>query len=104
MKILYLAVNPDGTEVCSNYNLFRYKDALDKLIKRYDKYTMYADRKNHWCNTYSEGYYTVPKFNGVELPKGTIKMITGRDLTWEDKPFKIDVETGYSVVIAKDIQ
>ena len=104
MKYLYLGVNPNGTEVCSNYNLFRYKDGLDRLIEMDEKYNMYADRENCWCNTYSEGYYTVPKFNGVELPKGTIKMLTGRDLTWEDKPFVIDVETGYSVVIAKDIQ
>ena len=33
MKLLYLAVNPNGSEVCSNYNLFRYKDALDEIIK-----------------------------------------------------------------------
>ena len=99
MKLLYLAVNPNGSEVCSNYNLFRYKDALDELIESNDKYSMYADRENCWCNTCSEGYYTVPKFNGVELPKGTIKQLTGRDLTWEDKPFIIDIETGYSVSI-----
>ena len=101
MKLLYLAVNPNGSEVCSNYNLFRYKDALDEIIKYNDKYSMYADRENCWCNTYSEGYYKVPKFNGVELPKGTIKQLTGKDLTWEDKPFIIDIKTGYSVNINK---
>lgn len=101
MKLLYLAVNPNGSEVCSNYNLFRYKDALDDFIKINGKYRMYADCENCWCNTYSDGYYKVPKFNGVELSKGTIKQLTGKDLTWEDKPFIIDIETGYSVSINK---
>lgn len=107
MKYLYLAVNSDGTEVCANNTLFRYVDGLESLIERDPALKLYRDSEkyveNNWCNTYSDGYFSVPKFTGVILPKGTIKMLTGRDLTADDKPFIIDCETGYSVAFAKDI-
>lgn len=102
-KILFLGVNPDGTEVCSNYNLFRYKTGLDRLIKMDEKYKVFVDNEGGWCNTYSEGYYTVPKFNGVQLPKGTINKLTGKTLTWEDEPFMIDILSGFCVVNANKI-
>lgn len=35
---------------------------------------------NYWYNYYS---YT---YDGIELPKGTIKHLIGRELTFEDKP------------------
>lgn len=90
-KKLYVAVNPDGSEVCSNKRLFRYADALKSLIEQNSSYTMYADRENAWCDDYSQGYFSVPKFSGVYLPKCSIQNIIGRKLTWEDEPEVIDI-------------
>ena len=39
------------------------------------------------------GYYGfVSDANVVKLPKGTIKKLTGKDLTWEDKPIELKGE------------
>lgn len=35
------------------------------------------------------GYTTCADDYSIELPKGTIKKLIGRDLTWEDEPVKI---------------
>ena len=89
MKIFF-AVNIDGTEVCSNNNLFRYTEALNDLIERNENYRLYSDRPNVWCNTYSNGHFSVPKFEGTVLPKGTIEKLTGKNLTFNDNPFIVE--------------
>lgn len=91
MKICY-AVNPDGTEVTTNGVLFRHNDAVDELVQKFG--AVYKGRhkeKDFWCNTYSDGYYTVPRFEGVVLPKGSIKKLIGKDLTWNDGPTEVEL-------------
>lgn len=58
----YLAVDENGTELIS-----------DKPLERWD---------NEWVYSGDDGNY-------VNLPKGTIKKIIGRTLTWLDEPVEI---------------
>lgn len=62
--MVYLAVNSTGSEVIANSELFR--GPLDLWSLKYDYGAM------------------------VDLPKGSIKKLIGRDLTWEDEPVKIE--------------
>jgi len=80
---LYLGVNPNGQEVASNKRLGRHSEMFKSLIERFPEYSerKAKDEPDHWCDDYSEGHYTVPRFTGTYLPKGAIKMLTGRDLT-----------------------
>lgn len=49
--------------------------------------------KEPFRDMFNTGYYGfVANANVVKLPKGTIKKLIGRDLTWEDKPIKLKEE------------
>lgn len=86
----FVAVNKNGDELISGTILFRAEYALETLIEAYDKYEMYKEKcVDIWANSYSEGYFNVPRFNGVILPKGTIKKLIGFDLKWEDDPIEL---------------
>lgn len=61
---LFLAVDKDGTESCCNV----------ELIRRHDK-PEWIDNCYEMCR--------------VELPKGTIQILTGKNITWEDNPIRI---------------
>lgn len=50
----------------------------NKLIRRYEKESF-----NYWFDFYFRDD------NVINLPKGTIKKITGRDLTWLDEPIEL---------------
>lgn len=67
----YLAVNKDGVEA-----VFRFKPIRDNFFRVWKP---------------SEKY---PFDALVELPKGTIKKIIGRELTWEDEPVKLEMNYG----------
>ena len=59
----WLAVNKDGTELISPVVPIRYSEDWD------------------CCKENAAGWYDN---YGIELPKGTIKKIIGRNLTWGD--------------------
>lgn len=42
---------------------------------------------NYWVDEqfFGEGYYD----SDISLPKGSIKKLIGRDLTWEDEPVEL---------------
>lgn len=87
----YLAVDKDGIEKITNVRFFKAEEALNILIEEEQKYEMYRDKcVNVWTDDYSDGYFNVPKFSGVILPKGTIKKLIGFELTWDDNPYKIE--------------
>lgn len=75
-KILCLAIRKNGEEVAGNAILYRTSDDWSYLTEN--------DRKI-WCYE-SDGN---PDEDIVELPKGTIKKITGVDLKWENEPIII---------------
>lgn len=87
----WLAVNKDGSEVCSNNKLFKHHEVTTELIEAFGKeYEHFFKEEDQWCDSFSnEYYYTVPKFRGVVLPKGTINKLIGRELTWNDEPVEI---------------
>ena len=60
--MIWLAVNKDGTEVCFDKKPFRYEPL------------------GIWC------LYT--NTDGVEIPKGSIEKLTGKQISWEDEPVK----------------
>lgn len=67
--VTYFAVDSDGTEVCFNDKPVRSDDGLDVWNVPED---IYNDANN------------------VCLPKGTIKKLTGKQLTWKDEPIAIE--------------
>lgn len=62
MSMVWVAVDENGAE-----NAFLYKP---------DRY------KVNWIDTISN--------DGIELPKGSIKKLIGRELNWSDEPVKLE--------------
>ena len=62
--MVYLAVNKDSSEVISNTRIKRFKD--------------------YWVDEFFEHEFDT--IDVVFLPKGSIKKLIGRELTWEDNP------------------
>lgn len=68
MNMAWVAVDKDGTEVICNPE--PYRDTVDFM----------------WC--IESGFYS----GAIQLPKGTIKKLLGRKLTWEDEPVELKRE------------
>ena len=66
----YLAVNKDGSELVSSHD-------IERAVINY-KQQGFWQRK----------IFSEPG-NKVILPKGSIKKLIGRDLTWDDEPVQI---------------
>lgn len=81
---MFLAVEKNGTEKASPTKMFRLSVAVENA-KEYDaRYEMLDNAEDSWCNNYSRCSFPIPMFQGVVMPKGTIKKILGRELTFED--------------------
>ena len=81
--MVYLAVNKDGSEVVSNTRIKRFKD--------------------YWVDEFFEHEFDT--IDVVFLPKGSIKKLIGRELTWEDNPVEfteknIDTESFNEKIIS----
>lgn len=119
----YLAVNKDGSEIISEYELYRngfrkvikpcYPEICDKCFYKNLSHSICLKDKDG--NRYTEEIYSAPpkmdketaikllsfwdnyeydpECNEVDftvsLPKGSIKKLIGRELTWEDEPVYI---------------
>lgn len=60
------------------------KDGSEWIHDEYPEVKIY---NNHWLS----------KGDSVRLPKGTIKKLIGRTLTWDDKPVKINKNTEQNI-------
>lgn len=67
---VYLAVNLDGTEIASN--TIPERDETSWLCL--------SENSAGWDDDYS-----------VILPKGTIKKLTGKELSWNDEPIEMEL-------------
>lgn len=114
----WLAVNKDGTEIVSEYTLYRngyYRRYPSCSPDKCGKYPCIGCKTDENGKRYQPTLYdTPPKMSKDEaikllsfwdnfeydpdgyridftvvLPKGTIKKLIGRDLTWEDEPVEI---------------
>lgn len=106
-KIIWLAVNSNGDEVLSSnpdgfqrfspslyHNEYDLSVHTEHLAER-KKCISFDDtqmKHDHWIEYYNPD--TISKFGTFPtwnyLPKGTIKKIIGRELTWDDEPVKIE--------------
>ena len=97
-ETLYLCVDPDGVEKASEIKPTRLYDAMKTGVPRdyidvhpVEKYSPY----NMWIDSASDtdyGYYgTDYSFDGICLPKGMIKKLTGKEMTWEDEPYAYNI-------------
>lgn len=80
-----VAVNKDGSEVIG-FRLFRatyFEEEDYNSIKLSDKTS-----GCFWCNPYNDSEWGLID-TSVPLPKGTIKKLIGRELSWEDEPVEI---------------
>lgn len=88
----YLCVDKDGTEKISNSQPMRRQFKDERIISvmwglftgRYSK-----NNWNKWCNGWSSDKKDFLPFIGTILPKGTIELIIGYKLKWEDEPVLI---------------
>lgn len=65
----YLAVDKDGTEAIYNVKPFRGTNKI-------------KNNEEMWVLPSIGSHY-------IRLPKGSIKKLIGKDLTWDDEPIKI---------------
>lgn len=89
----WLAVDKDGTESifdsipirrCDVKSIF-YDVVTLKIIKRAYKKNQY----HKWAAAWSTDQQDPLPLYRIELPKGSIKKLIGKDLTWEDNPVEI---------------
>ena len=74
----WVAVHKDGEE-----NIFTFKP----YRRDYNHISYKLYKPTHWTDEYVSDYGN--EYTGISLPKGTIKKIIGRDLTWEDEPVEL---------------
>lgn len=84
---VYLAVDKDGTEKLfdNNFEVTRM-GVYDSTWNGPNIYTPRVKEKTYWgkeCSGGSEDYSAY-----IKLPKGSIKKLIGKDLTWEDELFE----------------
>lgn len=83
-----VAVNKDGCEVIADNLVRGYYTSKNSLILEGDYFNMNDSNYTHWIAPYynpDEGVEDI----SVELPKGSIKKLIGRELTWEDEPVEL---------------
>ena len=117
----YLAVDKDGTEMISDYSLYRsgyyrkYKKCdpalCDKCVSNRVTCKVDRDGKRYSVRSYTSppemnreeaievlSFWDTFEFDSdgnkldylVVLPKGSIKKLMGRELTWEDEPVELE--------------
>lgn len=88
----WLAVDRDGTEkIMSTRPVRRNKIAsvFWGVIKCFP--SPYRKSQRHkWASLWSTDPNDPLPEGAIELPKGTIKVLTGKDLTWKDEPIELN--------------
>ena len=81
----WLAKEQNGKEV-----IFRRKPHRMEWVDR--KHGMWSDAKTYWCdghNCWGTGHMGYSQHETrIILPKGSIKKLIGRELSWKDEPVK----------------
>ena len=93
MKVnAYICVDKDGTEKITNSMPLRRKFEGIRLLDIIVGFLTGNYSKNNWnklCDEWSTDEKDCLPFSGVILPRGTIKKIIGKELTWEDEPIEL---------------
>lgn len=79
-----VAVNKDGTEVIGE-DLVRCRYNKHYWIEPSGIFNLQKEQTSFWGSIYDnpdEGFENI----AIELPKGSIKKLIGRELTWDDEP------------------
>jgi hypothetical protein len=85
-------INKDGQEMICQGTPFKYLDAvlkqekLGNLPKGLYSSKDSIDTNEEWCNTWTYGYYNVPKLEGVIVPNGTLKKL---GIEFKGKPIEL---------------
>lgn len=77
----WLAVNKNGSETIFAFRPFR-RDPDKSICKLWEP--------EYWSDENSNEYDN--EDTGIALPKGTIKKLIGKTLTWEDEPVELKEE------------
>lgn len=84
-----VAVDKNGNEVIADNLVRGYYTAKGSLVLDGDYYNMDKSKFTHWIAPYynpDEGCEDI----SVQLPKGSIKRLIGRELTWNDEPAELE--------------
>ena len=93
MARIWLAVDKDGAEKIFNVKPFRGNTQKDRddvwgtyVCENYKKrYPKHDGRNEDTGDAYYQGHL-------IEMPKGSIKKLIGRELSWEDSPVELKEE------------
>ncbi|WP_373731235.1 fructan hydrolase [Bacteroides heparinolyticus] len=83
-----VAVNKNGSEVMADSLVRCRLDKHFRIESSSDYSFLNKDNTDFWACIYDnpdEGYENI----AIELPKGSIKKLIGRELTWEDNPVEL---------------
>lgn len=94
----FLAVDKDGAEKFFNVKPFRGNTQKDRdrvwgtyVGENYEKwYPKHDGRNEDTGDAYYQGY-------SIELPKGTIRKLIGRELSWDDELVELKEKLNYNV-------
>lgn len=87
-NVCFVAVDKDGTEKISNSYMMRRLGVVSVLWGSVKVWYPKNLRKK-WSNAWSSDESDALPFLGTILPKGSIKKLIGRELTWEDEQVEI---------------
>lgn len=83
-----VAVCKNGKEVIADYLTRGYYTSGNSIVLEGDYFNMDDSKYTHWISPYynpDEGFEDI----SVKLPKGTIRKLIGRELTFEESPVEI---------------
>ena len=84
----WVAVNKDGKEGIFGYKPYR-KDPVKSIYKLWEP--------EYWSDEDVDRYGN--EDTRIELPKGSIKKLIGRELSWENEPVELKADTVEKITI-----
>lgn len=78
MKTVF-AINNSGEEICSNTDLYRREGGYWSVLTE-------KEEMDWCCEELGD-----PDDVITVLPKGSIKKITGKEISWKDEPIEIEI-------------
>lgn len=91
MTNTWVAVDKDGTEKVSN-SVFIRRKYVRNVWWGLTKVFYSKNQRNKWANQFSTDESDALPYGGAILPKGSIKKLIGRKLTWSDEPVELKEE------------
>ena len=95
-NMAWVAVDKDGTEKIFNSFPIRRSDVnsilFASIVRNFIRKKYSKNNYKKWDSMWSTDENDPMPENAIVLPKGSIKKLIGRDLTWQDEPVELKEE------------